>query len=207
LRRIALLAAAIAGVFLASFVICQHYGVLTDEWTRAKLAEMPAGWALAAVAGFLAADLVLPVPSSVVLAAGGQVAGWKLAALAGTTGMLAGNLAGYWLCRLLGQRAFGRLVRPGEAEHFGRWLSRWGPAALVISRLVPMMAETLSCLAGAGRMAFGRFLAALVVGTIPVAVFFAAWGERGPYALWVSLAVPAAGWLAFAIFSRKTAAE
>ena len=200
-----LLTAAIAGVLLASFVICQHYGVLTDEWTRAKLGALPAGWALAAVAGLLAADLVLPVPSSVVLAAGGQAAGWKLAALAGAAGMLAGNLAGYWLCRLAGQRAFRRLVKPGEAEHFGRWLSRWGPAALVISRLVPMMAETLSCLAGLGRMGFGRFAAALVVGTVPVAVFFSCWGERGSYVLAVSLAVPAAGWLAFSIFAGRSA--
>ena len=205
MRRIAILAAAIAGIFLASFAICQHYGVLTDEWTRAKLGALPAGWALAAVAGLLAADLVLPVPSSVVLAAGGQAAGWKLAALAGAAGMLAGNLAGYWLCRLAGQRAFRRLVKPEEAEHFGRWLSRWGPAALVISRLVPMMAETLSCLAGLGRMGFGRFAAALVVGTVPVAVFFTCWGERGPYPLVVSLAVPAAGWLAFSIFAGRSA--
>ena len=207
MRRIALLAAAIAGFFLAGFLICWHFGIFTDEWTRDKLGALPAGWALVAVAGLLAADLVLPVPSSVVLAAGGAAAGWLGTAIAGTLGMLAGNLTGYWLCRLFGQKAFARLVKPAEAERFGRWLDRWGPAALLISRLVPMMAETLSCLAGAGRMAFGRFLAALVAGTIPVAVFFAAWGERGPYALWVSLAVPAAGWLAFAIFSRKTAVE
>jgi membrane protein DedA with SNARE-associated domain len=157
------------------------------------------------MAGLLAADLVLPVPSSVVLAAGGAAAGWKLAALAGTAGMLAGNLAGYWLCRSFGGSALRRFVKPEEAERFGRWLDRWGPAALVISRLVPMMAETLSCLAGLGRMGFGRFLVALVLGTVPVAVFFACWGERGTHVVAVSLAAPAAGWLVFSVFAAKSA--
>ena len=205
MRRIALLAAVLAAFFLAGFAICLHFGIFTDEWTRAKLAPLPAGWALAAVAGLLAADLVLPVPSSVVLAAGGAAAGWPAAAAAGTLGMLAGNLAGYWLCRLLGERALGRFVRPGEAARFGRWLERWGAPALVISRLVPMMAETLSCLAGFGRMGFGRFLAALVVGPVPVAVFFAWWGERGTGVLAVTLAAPALGWLVFSIFAGKSA--
>lgn len=205
MRRIALLAAALAGFFLAGFLVCWHFGIFTDEWTRGKLEAVPAGWALAVVAGLLAADLVLPVPSSVVLAAGGAAAGWKLAALAGTAGMLAGNLAGYWLCRLSGERAFRRFVKPEEAERFGRWLDRWGPTVLVVSRLVPMMAETLSCLAGFGRMGFGRFLGALVLGTVPVAVFFACWGERGTHVLAVSLAVPAAGWLIFSILAGKSA--
>jgi len=206
-RRIALLAAALAGFFLAGFLVCMHFGVFTDEWTRAKLSGLPAGWALAAVAGLLAADLVLPIPSSVVLSAGGASgAGWPAVAAAGTVGMLAGNLAGYWLCRLLGERALRRLVKPGEAESFGRWLDRWGAPALVVSRLVPMMAETLSCLAGMGRMGFGRFALALVVGTVPVAVFFAYWGDRGTHLLAVSLAVPALGWLAFALFAGRSAA-
>jgi len=207
MRRIIALTSGLLAFFLASFLLCRHFGILTDESLRAWLGSLPPGRVLGAVAALLAADLVLPVPSTVVLTAGGASAGWLGTAIAGAIGMLAGNLTGYWLCRLFGQKAFARLVKPAEAERFGRWLDRWGPAALLISRLVPMMAETLSCLAGAGRMAFGRFLAALVAGTIPVAVFFAAWGERGPYALWVSLAVPAAGWLAFAIFSRKTAVE
>ena len=70
-----------------------------------------------------------------------------------------------------------------------------------------MMAETLSCLAGLGKMSFARFTLALVVGTVPVAVFFAAWGECGPQVLIVSLAVPAAGWLAFSLFLNRTRSQ
>lgn len=203
MRRIALLTAGLAGLFLVSFLVCLGCGVFTDEWTRDKLGSLPPGWALAAVAGLLAIDLVLPIPSSVVLSAGGASgAGWLAVAAAGAAGMLAGNLTGYWACRLFGEKAFLRFVKPAEAERFGRWLDRWGAPALVISRLVPMMAETLSCLAGAGRMGFWRFFAALVLGTVPMAVFFAYWGEQGTNVLVVALAVPALGWTAFAWLAR-----
>jgi membrane protein DedA with SNARE-associated domain len=203
-RRIVLLSVAIAAFFLASFAACHFLGILTDESLRAWLSKLPPGAALAAVAALLASDLILPIPSSVVLSAGGASgAGWLAVAAAGSVGMIAGNVIGYWACRLLGEKAFRRFVKPEEAERFGKWLDRWGAPAMVISRLVPMMAETLSCLAGAGRMGFPRFLAALVVGTVPMAAFFAFWGEKGQNVVVVSLAVPAAAWLAFAMFSRR----
>jgi membrane protein DedA with SNARE-associated domain len=198
----------VAGFFLAGFGVCLYFGWLTPEWTKNFLADQRPEMIAAAVFGLLAADLVLPVPSSVVISAAGMICDWKVAAAAGAGGMLTGNLVGYWACRLLGRRAFERFVKPEEAEKFGRWLDRYGPGALVISRLVPVMAETLSCTAGMARMRFGKFLAGLLVGTIPFAIFFATLGavaENPGVVLIVSLAVPAAGWLIFALFTRKSA--
>jgi uncharacterized membrane protein YdjX (TVP38/TMEM64 family) len=211
MRRVVLVAAGLAGLFLVSFGVFLACGWLTPEWTR----ELLEGFSPAAVAALLfallASDLVLPVPSSVAVSVAGILIGWVPAALAGSAGMLAGNLAGYWLCRLVGARAFERFVKPEEAGRFGRWLNRWGPGALVVSRLVPVMAETLSCLAGLGKMRFGPFLTGLVVGTVPFALFFALVGDRlgraggePGLALLVALAVPAAGWVLFAALARRS---
>ena len=126
MRRVVLLAVGLAVVFAISFVLCQHLGILTDQSLRDWLGRLPPGWTLVAVAGLLAADLVMPVPSSVVLAAGGAAAGWLPAAAAGTVGMLAGNLAGYWLCRLVGQRASTWLIKPAEALRLRRSASAGG---------------------------------------------------------------------------------
>ncbi len=210
MKRITLIVVLVAGTFLAGFGICLYFGWLTPEWTKNFLAGQNPEMVAAAVFGLLAADLVLPVPSSVVISAGGMLAGWQVAAAAGTGGMLTGNLAGYWACRLAGRRAFEKFVKPEEARKFGKWLDRYGPAALVISRLVPVMAETLSCMAGAARMHFGRFLAGLLIGTIPFAIFFAVLGkvvENPSVVLIVALAVPAAGWLVFALFTRKSGGD
>jgi len=207
MKRVTLIVVLVAGFFMAGFGVCLCFGWLTPEWTRDFLAERKPETVAAAVFGLLAADLVLPVPSSVVISAAGMLSGWKVAAGAGAAGMLTGNLVGYWACRLAGRRAFEKFVKPEEAAKFGRWLDRYGPAALVISRLVPVMAETLSCTAGMARMRFGKFLAGLLVGTIPFAIFFAVLGkvvENPGIVLIVALAVPAAGWLGFALFTRKS---
>jgi membrane protein DedA with SNARE-associated domain len=210
MKRVTLVGAALAVVFIAGWGLCTAAGWLTPAWIRSALDGLPAIPAAGALFALLAADLVLPVPSTVALSAGGMAVGWPLAALAGFLGMMAGNLAGYWLCRRFGQRAFERFVKPEEAARFGRWLDRWGPAALAVSRLVPVMAETLSCMAGLARMHFGRFLAGLVIGTVPFALFFAWVGhylgrtqEQPGWVLIISLAVPAAGWLVFAAMTRR----
>jgi uncharacterized membrane protein YdjX (TVP38/TMEM64 family) len=209
MKRVALIAAGLAGLFLMAFGLCLACGWFTPEWTRGLLEGLSPVAVAALLFALLASDLVLPVPSSVAVSAAGMLAGWVPAALAGAGGMLAGNLAGYWLCRLAGARAFERFVKPEEAARFGRWLDRWGPGALVVSRLVPVMAETLSCLAGLGRMRFGRFLAALCLGNVPFAVFFALVGDRlgraggePGLALLVALAVPAAGWALFVLLAK-----
>jgi membrane protein DedA with SNARE-associated domain len=210
MKRITLVLVLVAGFFLASFGVCMHFGWFTPAWTRDFLVDSKPEMVAATVFGLLAVDLLLPVPSSVVLSAAGMLADWQVVAAAGTGGMLTGNLIGYWVCRLAGRRAFEKFVKPEEARKFGKWLDRYGPAALVVSRLVPVMAETLSCMAGAARMHFGRFLAGLLIGTIPFAIFFAVLGkvvENPGLVLIIALAVPAAGWLVFALFTRKSAED
>jgi uncharacterized membrane protein YdjX (TVP38/TMEM64 family) len=210
MKRVSFIAVLVAGFFLAGFGVCLTFGWLTPEWTRELLSGLRPGAVALGVFGLLAADLVLPVPSSVVISAAAMVADPWLIAAAAIGGMLTGNLIGYWLCRLAGRHAFERFVSPQEASKFGRWLDRYGPAALVISRLVPVMAETLSCMAGLARMHFGLFVAGLLVGTVPFAAFFAMLGkavESPGLVLFVALVVPAAGWLVFAALARKGAGD
>jgi uncharacterized membrane protein YdjX (TVP38/TMEM64 family) len=209
-KRVTLIVLLVAGFFLVTFGVCLVMGWFTPDWIRDFLSgRKPEAIALI-VFLLLAADLVLPVPSSVLLSAAAMIVDWKLIAAAGVGGMLTGNLVGYWACRLAGGRAFARFVRPEEAARFGRWLDRYGPGALVVSRLVPVMAETLSCMAGMARMKFGKFLAGLLVGTVPFAIFFAVIGHhygrvqgQPGLVLIISLAVPAAGWLLFGLVTRK----
>ncbi|MHC4470977.1 MAG: TVP38/TMEM64 family protein [Planctomycetota bacterium] len=210
MRRILAATVALLGLFLLSWLVCTALGVLTPDATGAWLRSLGPVTAAVAVAGLLAADIALPVPGSIVLSAGGIVLGWPLAAAAGCAGLLIGSLTGYGACRLLGRRAFDRFVTPAEAARFAGWLDRYGPAAIVTSRPVPMMAETLSCLAGLGGMRLPRFLLALLLGTAPYAWFFAWAGDRlgrvrekPGLALLVALAVPALYWIGFAVLAGR----
>jgi hypothetical protein len=65
MRRIGFIATGLIVFFLGSFVICYVLGILTEEQVRGWLEELPRVCVGLAIFGLLAADLVLPVPSSV----------------------------------------------------------------------------------------------------------------------------------------------
>jgi uncharacterized membrane protein YdjX (TVP38/TMEM64 family) len=212
MRRIFLTTGTLFALFLVSWLVFTALGVLTPDATERWLRSLSPVAAALAVVGLLAADILLPVPGSIVLSAGGIVLGWPVAAAAGCAGLMAGSLAGYGACRIFGRRAFDRFVTQGEAERFGGWLERYGPVAIVLSRPVPMMSETLACLAGLGGMGTRRFVLALLLGSAPYAWFFAWAGDRlgrvreePGLALLVALAVPALYWLGFALIARRAA--
>jgi len=138
---------------------------------------MGAGGAGAAAVGvtLLVVDVALPVPSSGVMILHGLLFGlWTGAALS-----LAGSVGAAAVGFALGRAGNGwirRLVTPEEHDRAGRLLARWGALAIVASRPVPMLAETVMILAGASPMPWGRAMLAALAGTIPAALAYAAVG-------------------------------
>lgn len=164
-------------------------------------------WAWAAGLLLLAADLVLPIPGTAVMAALGFVYGPVWGGLIGASGsFLSGNLA-YGLCRLLGRRAAVRLIgerdlRQGEEifAKLGGWLVAW-------SRWLPLLAEVMACLAGLVRMPWPTFALAMVCGSVPMAFTFAIVGHAGVdhpgLALVLSAALPPLLWAVIQPFVRR----
>ena len=83
----------------------------------------------------LAADLLLPVPSSVVATLGGAHLGIALGTCCAWLGMTAGAAAGWWLGRVAGGQALSRL-RPEERIFLEQQERRFGPLFIGID-LVP----------------------------------------------------------------------
>lgn len=175
LRRYPLVAAGIIAVFLASFVIVEYAGVpvLTDPQPLPGRAGLLAA---ATGVGLLVADVVLPVPSSLVMVAHGALFGVLMGALLsliGSVGMAAVAFA-------IGRRGGGlldRVVSAAERHRANDLLDRWGPLALVLSRPVPMLAETVAILAGASRLGWPRAMLAATAGAGPPALVYAVTGS------------------------------
>jgi uncharacterized membrane protein YdjX (TVP38/TMEM64 family) len=161
-------------VLLVLFGVVEALGVplLTD----------PSPWIddrglLAAVTGvgLLIADVVLPVPASLVMIAHGAlfgVAAGSLLSLVGSTGAAVFGFA-------LGRRGGGllaRMVPADERERADRLLARWGALAIVVTRPIPLLAETTVIMAGASTMSWGRLLVAAVAGAAPAALLYAVTG-------------------------------
>lgn len=160
--------------------------------------EAAGPWAWAAGIGLLAADLVLPVPGTVVMSALGYVYGPLAGGLAAAAGSMLAGLCGYGIGRLVGERAARRLLGAMDYEKGRLLFARGGAWMIALSRALPILPEALACTAGLVRMPFARFLGALACGSLPVGVLFAwigAAGRAAPgWALAFSLLVPALLW-------------
>jgi uncharacterized membrane protein YdjX (TVP38/TMEM64 family) len=173
-RGYAIAAGALAALMLAMFGLAHALGapLLTDA--TPDLGEPGAGAAVASFA-LLAFDVVLPVPASAVMTLNGALFG----ALAGAVLSLAGSMASALLGFAIGRRGgvlLDRLVAPEQRARAAPALEPPGMLAIVLTRPVPVLAETTAILAGAAGMSPGRLASAAALGSVPPALGYAAAG-------------------------------
>ena len=216
MKRVVLTAILLFAVFSGLYVWFEDSGWLTASTVRAWITGLQASpWAVPAVAaavfGLLLVDIVLPVPSSVVMTLAGMVLGVWGGALASFLGAMGAALTAYWACRLGGAAAFERMSGSQETRKVEAWFERYGVFAIILSRPVPMLTEVLSCLAGLSGMRHRVFVLAATLGTLPVCLVYSIAGHYGglanPWpAVVVALGIPAAGWAALRIANRHARA-
>ena len=128
-----------------------------------------------AIALLLAADVFLPVPSSILAAASGVVLGFVWGAATVWLGMTAACLLGY----AFGARAASsarRFVGEAGMTRASNLAERYGDYALVLCRPVPVLAEASVIFAGIVRQPFRRFLSLTAWSNAGVALGYAAIG-------------------------------
>lgn len=175
MKRYSLVIAGLLGLMLVLFALAEAIGlpVLTDPdplQGRGRAAAALLGVAL------LVIDIVLPVPSSVVMLAHGAMFGVAL----GTGLSMVGSLGAFAVGFALGRRGVGliaRVVPDEERQRADRLLSRWGLVAIVLSRPVPMVAETMAFSAGASPLRWRSALGAATLGYLPAAAVYAVAGS------------------------------
>jgi uncharacterized membrane protein YdjX (TVP38/TMEM64 family) len=172
--RYSAIVSAIFAFFLVSFLVVEVIDV--------PLLKEPSTWlggasmltALLGI-GLLAADVILPVPSSVVMVANGAlfgVIGGTLLSVGGSTGAA---LIGFSIGRR-GGPLMARLVPPKERARADHLLSRWGGLAMVVTRPVPLLAETVAIMAGTSPLGWRQAALASFVGSLPPALLYALTG-------------------------------
>lgn len=166
--------AAMLAFFLGVFFLVEALGVplLVDPapWLQERSA-----WAAALGVGLLIADVLLPVPSSLVMVAHGALFGVFLGTLLSLLGSMGAALFGFWIGRR-GGRLLERLVTEEERERANRLLERWGMLAIVVTRPIPLLAETVAIMAGASSLGWGRTALAAGAGSLPPALLYALTG-------------------------------
>ena len=200
MKRWPLLAVLIAVAIILSKVVFED--LLAIPWVESveRLLADPGPGTAVAIVGLLTIDLLLPVPSSLVMVLSGTVFGVAAGGILALVGSLAGNLLGFELTRRFGRNAARRLVGDVQLDQMRVVFERHGALAILLSRPLPVMMETLSLVAGLSEMRRRTFLWASLAGTIPVALLYAlagAWsmqtGNLLP-GLVILISVAAGGW-------------
>jgi len=137
--------------------------------------------------GLLTADVFLPVPSSVVMVAHGALFGLLPGAALSLVGGVSATVVGFALGRR-GRPVLERVTTPAQRIRADRLLERWGPWAVVFSRAVPVLAETVAVLAGTSRMRWSVLIWAGAAGTAVPALLYAGAGAGADTAMSLLLA-------------------
>jgi len=174
MKRYFLIVAALPVCFTVLFFIVESLGVplLSDPTPWVKHGgPLAAGFGV----GLLVADVLLPVPSSLVMVAHGALFG----VLQGTVLSLLGNVSAAVFAFAIGRRGgkiLKRIVTLTERRRADSLLQRWGVLAIIVTRPVPILAETVAIMAGTSSMSWGGVIVASLAGSLPPALLYALTG-------------------------------
>jgi membrane protein DedA with SNARE-associated domain len=119
----------------------------------------------------------IPLPSEVIMPFSGYLVSTGrfdlvLAATAGALGCNVGSIVAYELGKRGGRPAIERwgrfvLIGPGELDTADRFFARWGSAAVLIGRLLPVIRSFIAFPAGIARMPLVKFHVYTFIGSWP----------------------------------------
>ena len=207
MRRYWAISGLILLLLLALFLLVEALGVPLLTNPAPWLASGGLAAALVGV-GLLVVDVVLPVPSNLVMIAHGALFGVALGTLLSLVGSMGAALVGFAIGRR-GGPLLARLMSPAERAYADELLARWGALAIVVTRPVPLVAELVTILAGASPLGWGRAALASLAGSLPAAVLYAlagAWAtgfEQGALVFGLVLLIAAI----FGLIARRVEAD
>jgi uncharacterized membrane protein YdjX (TVP38/TMEM64 family) len=197
----------LAGIIIPFMIWGERFdAALSLDGSRAWMAAY-GDWAWLAGVLLMVADIVLPVPSTIVMSALGLMYGWLVGGLIAAAGSFLSGIVAYLMCSWLGRPA-ARWIAGEDGLLKGEELfAIHGGWLVAVSRWMPVLPEAVACLAGLVRMPKRVFIFALACGSLPVGFAFAAIGALGntssSAAIALSAVLPAVIWFVARFLVRK----
>lgn len=193
--RWTILMAVLLALILVPFALWED---AINAYSNRLLSPMAGRMTVAGVVVFLlAADVVLPVPSSFVSAGAVSLLGAYEGGMSIVLGMTLGAWLGYLIGRFGGEPLARRVAGEEQLTKAGRLMERYGAWVILVCRGVPVLAEASTVLAGATRVSVLRFALVTLLGNAGLACAYAlidvlhlsgAWSVLAP--LGFGIAVP-----------------
>lgn len=189
MKRVTVLALVIVVMVIASKVLVEDVlGIALEPLVTAWL-EGAGGASAAVIVILLASDVFLPVPSSLIMVLSGAAFGVVWGSCLALAGSVLGEWLGFELVRRYGRRISSKMIGDEDGRRFDRFVERYGGVAVVVTRPIPIVMETISVVAGLSGMRRATFLAASVIGTAPIVLLY---GYAGAVSRQTGTILPAA---------------
>jgi uncharacterized membrane protein YdjX (TVP38/TMEM64 family) len=159
-------------IILVSFVLFQSIELYFENCINAHKGQ--AGMYSLISFLILVSDILLPVPSSIVMFSNGYVLGMTFGFILSLLSVLPGACIGYLLGRYT---SIG--LRAREDANAAALMESYGSIAILVSRGIPILSESISVTLGFNKMPFGRFLWFNFAGYVPVCMIYAWFGSMG----------------------------
>lgn len=130
----------------------------------------------AAVVGILASDIFLPIPASAVITYAGGVMGVWSATMTSWIGLSVGACLGFGLSKWLGKAFARRFADPEDLKKVEVAAERFGPQILLLTRPLPILAESCVLLMGTTRLGWREFLLPVVSANLVISLIYASCG-------------------------------
>lgn len=121
---------------------------------------------------FLVADIVLPIPSSLVMILNGKMLGFAGGAILSLTASMLSSSIGFYLGRTA-TNGFNRFFSAKEIRLGNSMFDKYGDLSIAVSKGIPVLSEAVSFLSGTTSISFKRFFIYSFSGHLPVALIYA----------------------------------
>jgi membrane protein DedA with SNARE-associated domain len=201
--RWALLVTALLAFILIPFAL---FDESLSAWTLALIRANPRS-AFAIIAIALAADIFLPIPSSIVSTLAGTLLGFPQGLAASWVGMSLGSVLGYWFGATAGRAVIEKAAGPKDLDRAADLHNRFGSWSIVLSRPIPVLAEASVIAAGFSRMPIQRFMVLNALANLGISAAYSYTGataaDRGSFLLAFAgaIGIPAVGLILNRIYS------
>ncbi|MGD2066898.1 MAG: TVP38/TMEM64 family protein [Candidatus Bathyarchaeota archaeon] len=122
--------------------------------------------------------LAIPIPSELVLIAGGLAFAFPFGWIVGALGSIVAALISFYISKKGGRSLAIKLVGESGIRFADNWFNRWGAWAVLLGRFAPFIPfDAISYSAGLTTMKLKNFMIPTIIGTLPRTLFYTSLGS------------------------------
>ena len=159
------------GVFIFFLITYLFFDLLFNISSKSELyiKSLPSTLGTASIIILLLiADILLPIPASIVMVLSGMLFGGFLGGLIALTGSLAGSIINFQMSRKLGRDRVKKWMGDREYNNLSMIMSKYGAYIVILTRMIPLVMESISSIAGISNIKLKKFIVMNVVGFVSI---------------------------------------